>query len=138
MSEYRKNAVRTLTAAQMQEFRKKANALCDAEKNYKGKRFGDTLEVVEAYDAPIYMAMLKAQRDRRTLYFSEPAPTSTYHHPTVVDFGQVDVAGMAPFPTRFTNIETKIDIPDSSETITCKRCGGEGTVTCRHAAARAR
>lgn len=34
MSEYRKNAVRTLTAAQVQEFRKKANALCDAEKNY--------------------------------------------------------------------------------------------------------
>ena len=55
MSEYRKNAVRTLTAAQVQEFRKKANALCDAEKNYKGKRFGDTLEVIEAYDAPIYM-----------------------------------------------------------------------------------
>lgn len=132
MSEYRKNAVRTLTAAQMQEFRKKANALCDAEKNYKGKRFGDTLEVVEAYDAPIYMAMLKAQRDKRTLYFSEPAPTSTYHHPTVVSFGQVDVAGMAPFPTRFTNMETKIDIPNSSETITCKHCGGEGTVTCRH------
>ena len=52
MSEYRKNAVRTLTAAQVQEFRKKANALCDAEKNYKGKRFGDTLEVIEAYDAP--------------------------------------------------------------------------------------
>ena len=92
MSEYRKNAVRTLTAAQMQEFRKKANALCDAEKNYKGKRFGDTLEVVEAYDAPIYMAMLKAQRDRRTLYFSEPAPTSTYHYPTVVHFSQVDVS----------------------------------------------
>ena len=36
MSEYRKNAVRTLTAAQMEGFRKKASALCDAEKNYKG------------------------------------------------------------------------------------------------------
>ena len=132
MSEYRKNAVRTLTAAQVQEFRKKANALCDAEKNYKGKRFGDTLEVIEAYDAPIYMAMLKAQRDRRTLYFSEPVPTSAYYRPTVVNFSQVDVTGMAPYPTRFTNMETKIEIPGSSETITCKHCGGEGTVTCSH------
>lgn len=132
MSEYRKNAVRTLTAAQVQEFRKKANALCDAEKNYKGKRFGDTLEVIEAYDAPIYMAMLKAQRDRRTLYFSEPVPTSAYYRPTVVNFSQVDVTGMAPYPTRFTNMETKIEVPGSSETITCKHCGGEGTVTCSH------
>ena len=132
MSEYRKNAVRTLTAAQVQEFRKKANALCDAEKNYKGKRFGDTLEVIEAYDAPIYMAMLKAQHDRRTLYFSEPVPTSAYHRPTVVNFSQVDVTGMAPYPTRFTNMETKIEVPGSSETITCKHCGGEGTVTCSH------
>ena len=84
--------MRTLAAVRGQEFRKKANALCDAEENYKGKRFGDTLEVIEAYDAPIYMAMLKAQHDRRTLYFSEPVPTSAYHRPTVMNFSQVSQA----------------------------------------------
>lgn len=130
MSEYRANKGRTLTASEEQDFRHKANALCDADKSYKGKRFGDGLEILEAYDAPLYQASLKTQHDRRTLHVSKPMPTSTRFVPRVTDPAQVDVTRVAPYPTRYTSAQEDIEIEGSRQSHTCTQCGGHGTERC--------
>ena len=130
MSEYRQGKSRTMTAGEEREFRQKVNALCDAERNYKGKRFGEGLEILEVYDAPIYQASLKSQHDRRTLHFTRPTPTSTRYTARVTDPRQVDVAQVAPYPTQYTNRQEDIEIEGSRESRTCGNCGGNGTERC--------
>lgn len=130
MSDYRPNKGRTLTASEEQEFRHKVNALCDADSNYKGKRFGDGLEILEVYDAPLYQASLKTQHDKRTLHFTTPTSTSTHYTPRVPDPSMVDVTQVAPYPTHYTSTQENIEIEGSRQSHTCTQCGGQGTERC--------
>lgn len=130
MSTYRNNTTRTLTREEEQAFRNKANALCRAEKNYQGDRFGDHLEILEVKDAPIYQASLMTQHDRRTLHYTVPAPTSKRLVPTVRSMEEIDATRLADYPTHYIDREESVTVEGSHESSTCNHCGGKGTERC--------